>query len=102
MQVLRTVGWVVLTTILVGFVFMNWGEPVAIRFWPLGGNDALLFEWPIGFVALFFALIGFLPMWLLYRGTKWRLKRRIKQLEAAARMPQVALPAETASPVDPV
>ncbi len=30
-------------------------------------------------------LLGFLPTWLLLRGSKWRLQRRIKTLEDAAR-----------------
>ena len=36
-------------------------------------------------------LLGFLPTWLLLRGSKWRLQRRIKTLEDAAR-PAVAPP----------
>ena len=30
-------------------------------------------------------LLGLVPMWLIHRGTKWRLKRRIAGLESAAR-----------------
>jgi len=76
--------------IFMGFLFLNWRDSVAVRFWPLRGEDNLLFEWPVAFVAIFFFLLGFLPTWLLHRSTKWRLARRIKALEAAARIPHVA------------
>jgi putative membrane protein len=38
-------------------------------------------------------LIGFLPTWLLLRGSKWRLLRRIKTLESAARPSPAPTPA---------
>lgn len=79
---------------------MNWGESVAVRFWPLGGKNHFLFEWPVGFIATFFLAVGFVPTWLFHRGTKWRLTRRIKALEAAARIPQFA-PAETPPSANP-
>lgn len=41
-------------------------------------------------------MIGFLPTWLLLRGSKWRLVRRIKTLEDAAR--PVTVPTPSASP----
>jgi putative membrane protein len=105
MHVVRTIGWVLITMIFMGFIFMNWGDTVAVRFWPLRGQDNLLVEWPVGFVATFFFLLGLIPTWLLHRGTKWRLTRRINTLETAARMPQVApvqtSPSETLEPAEP-
>ena len=43
-------------------------------------------------------LIGFLPTWLLLRGSKWRLQRRIKTLEDAARSPLAPPPAAGRAP----
>ena len=49
-------------------------------------------------------LLGFVPTWLLLRGSKWRLQRRIKTLEDAARPATVPTssvnraPAPTANP----
>ena len=55
-------------------------------------------------------LLGFLPTWLLLRGSKWRLSRRIKTLEDAARpatahtpsASRPAAPPATAEPAPPV
>ena len=41
-------------------------------------------------------LLGFVPTWLLLRGSKWRLTRRIRSLEASAR----PAPAPTPTPLD--
>lgn len=98
MQILRTVVWTLIIAIVGLFVSMNWGEPQDVLFWPGGEGSRLLFEWPIGFIALFFFVLGFLPMWLLNRATKWRLTRRIGHLEqatrnVATRRPEQAAPA---------
>jgi uncharacterized integral membrane protein len=66
MQALRTIGWVILTIILVAFIAINW-VTVPVNFWPLSDGTYLRFEWPVGFVALVFFLLGFLPMWLVNR-----------------------------------
>lgn len=95
MQVIRTIIWVLVLVALLMLVFINWGEPVGVRFWPGVNGDNLLFEWPVGFVALVFLVIGALPPYLLYRGTKWRLQRRIAHLEAAAKAQAIA-----ARPID--
>lgn len=84
MQILRTIMWIAVTAILVAFVAMNW-ESVPIRFWPLDNGDYLLFEWPVGFIAIIFFVLGFIPMWLYHRGVKWRQQRRIASLENALR-----------------
>ncbi|MBU1253372.1 MAG: hypothetical protein KKE69_03125, partial [Alphaproteobacteria bacterium] len=59
-------------------------------------------------------LLGLVPMWLIHRGTKWRLERRTATLESAARVgsrsraptqPDALAPAAptrpTAEPADP-
>lgn len=43
-------------------------------------------------------LLGFLPTWLLLRGSKWRLLRRIKTLEDAAKPATVPTPAASRAP----
>jgi uncharacterized integral membrane protein len=83
MQILRTVGWVLLTAILVAFIAMNWTK-VSVNFWPL--QDAYLhFDWPVGLIALVFYLLGLVPMWLVYIAARWRHTRRISAMEAAQR-----------------
>ena len=91
MQVIRTIIWAMLAIALTAFVSINW-KTVPVHFWPLGGNDYLSFDWPIGFIALFFFVAGMLPMWLVHLGHRWRSKRRIASLENAVK-------AATPSPV---
>ena len=83
MQLVRTLIWIVVTIILVAFVAMNW-EKAPVNFWPLE-DTYLHFEWPIGFIALVFFVLGVLPMWLVLRATRWRLERRIQSLESSLR-----------------
>jgi lipopolysaccharide assembly protein A len=90
MRVLRTIPWLVLVAIVTSFMVMN-VEPAKVRFWPLANDDYLHFEWPVGFIALFFFLLGFVPTWLVHLAGRWRLRRRISALEAATRIPSAAL-----------
>ena len=96
MQFVRMLFWVLILAALLILVIINWGEPVAVRFWPGAGGDNFLFEWPVGFIALVFLVIGAAPPYLLYRGMKWRLNRRISHLESAARTTATTRPLDTA------
>lgn len=101
MQALRTIGWVIMTIILVAFIAINW-RPVAINFWPLSDGSFLRFEWPVGFVALVFFLLGFLPMWLVNRAGRWRTSRRIATLDNTLRSSSLgtAPPVPATTPLD--
>jgi len=83
MRAIRTLAWVVITAILVAFMAINWGK-VPVNFWPVEGGY-LHFEWPVGLIALFFFLLGLLPMWVLHKGRRWQMKRRISALEHSVR-----------------
>lgn len=83
MQVVRTLLWIVLTAILVAFIAMNWAR-APVNFWPVEGGY-LHFEWPVGVIALVFFLLGLLPMYFVYRTTRWRLARRVAGLESGLR-----------------
>lgn len=98
MQIVRTIVWIVVTAIIVGFVVLNWGDAQQVKIWPGSGGDAILFEWPVGLIALIFFLLGFFPMWLVHRAKVFYLNRRISSLETAAR--RVAL-TPAAPPADP-
>ncbi|MDL2353204.1 MAG: LapA family protein, partial [Pseudomonadota bacterium] len=91
MQAIRTITWVVVTIVLVGFVAINW-TPVPINFWPLADGKYFGFTWPVGFIALLAFLLGMLPMWLLHKTAAWRLRRRIGTLENSVRAASVSLP----------
>lgn len=83
MQVIRTIVWVVITALLVGFIAMNWNH-APVNIWPLE-NGFLGFDWPVGVIALVFFLLGLLPMWLINLLGRWRYSRRINALENSVR-----------------
>lgn len=89
MQFIKILLWVLL---LVGS-FIFWWSNEARTTLDLG---AAVVEARVSTFVLFAFLVGFLPTWLLSRGTKWRLTRRIKTLEEAAR----PTPTPTPDPLD--
>jgi putative membrane protein len=102
LQIIRTIVWTFVVLVVGIFIYMNWGEPQDVRIWPGEDGSGLMFDWPVGFIALVFFLLGFLPMWLLHRGTRWHLNRRIRSLESAARTAAMTpLATEAASQDDP-
>lgn len=98
MRVVRTLIWVVITAVLVAFIAMNW-QKSAVNIWPLE-QGYLHLEWPIGFIALVFFLLGFLPTWLLHKASKWRMSRRMGALEASLRASPAPPPIATSTQLD--
>lgn len=90
MQIVRTVLWVLLIVALVVFSMFNW-NPVEVTIW-----DNLILETKVPALVIVSFLLGMIPTWLVHRGTKWRLSRRIKTLEnavkATAVTPDTTLP----------
>ena len=105
MQIFKTVGLVLLTAFIVAFVMINYGEKHDVIIWPTS-DDALVFEWPVGVIALVFWLLGVVPVALYHRSVKWSLDRRIRSLEnsikssalAAQRRQDASLEQTTAEP----
>ena len=100
MQIVRTIFWVLLLVLLLAFSFFNW-KPVEVQIW-----DNLVLETKVPALVIVSFLIGLLPMWLIHRGMKWRLHRRITALETAARnnavaAPTTTVPADEPTPVSP-
>jgi len=79
MQIVRTVIWVLLLVALAIFSYANW-LPVSVRIW-----DNLLVDTMLPAIVVVSFLIGFIPMWLYHRASKWQNMRRIAALESAAR-----------------
>lgn len=77
MRMLRTVFWVLVVAVLAAFTAANW-QPVEVRIW-----EGLLLETRLPALVILAFLIGLVPMWLLYRTTRWRLTRRIANLETS-------------------
>ena len=80
MQIVKTVIWVLLLVALLLFSMANWDPTVTVRIW-----DGIVVDTKIPAIVIVSFLIGFVPMWLFYRGSKWRLTRKVASLENAAR-----------------
>ncbi|HQS97260.1 MAG: DUF1049 domain-containing protein [Novosphingobium sp. 16-62-11] len=75
MTMLRTIFWVLVVAVLAAFTAANW-QPVEVRIW-----EGLLLETRLPALVILAFLLGLVPTWLLYRATRWRLLRRISNLE---------------------
>jgi lipopolysaccharide assembly protein A len=95
MQFLRTLFWVVLAVLGVIFAFNN-SQVVTISLW----RDIVV-DTPLWMVALIAFLAGLLPMLVLYRATKWTLKRRLESANRALVEPASSLPATPVSAMPP-
>ncbi|RIV88620.1 LapA family protein [Aurantiacibacter xanthus] len=82
MQILRTFAWALLLVALVAFSVANWTD-VTVRIWP-----GILVDTKVPAIVIISFLIGFVPMWLYLRASKWQARRRIQSLENAARVAQ--------------
>jgi putative membrane protein len=100
MQFLKTLFWVVVAVIAVVFSIRNWHPAVTINLW--GGMQA---DVKLPLLLLGAWLLGFLPPFIVFRATRWRLRRRLESAERAladARPPETVVPAAEEEPVLPV
>ena len=97
MQLIRTLLLLIVTIALVAFIAINW-QTVPLNLWPLADGNYLHLEWPVGFIVLVSMVLGFLPMWLLHKGARWRLNRRISFLENSVKSASQSAP--TAAPAN--
>ena len=91
MQFIKILFWVLL--LVATFIF--WWTNEARASLDLG---AAVVEARVSTFVVGAFLIGFLPTWMLLRGSKWRASRRIKTLEDAARPAVVPTPPANRAP----
>lgn len=91
MQFVRMLFWVLILAALLIFSAFNW-KPVEVQIW-----TNLVLETKIPALVIVAFLLGLVPTWLIHRGTRWRLNRRISHLETAARNSATARPPEPAA-----
>ncbi|MDE1915437.1 MAG: LapA family protein [Sphingomonadales bacterium] len=77
MQFIRTAVAVIAGVVLLIFSVNNW-TPIQVRVW-----DTLVFDTKLPALVVVSFLLGLLPMWLVSKAGRWRLKRRIQTLENA-------------------
>ena len=91
MQIVRTIGWVLLLFSLLAFSFFNW-KPVEVQIW-----SNLVLETKLPALVIISFLLGLVPMWLVNRASKWRATRRINALETATNRLATPAPAPAAA-----
>ena len=98
MQIIRTILWVLLLVALLLFSAINWDD-VKVVLWP-NTDPALTIvaDTKIPVLVLLSFVIGFVPMWLYHRASKWTLQRKIANLENAARTASTTPVAPTPAP----
>lgn len=79
MQIVRTVIWVLLLVGLLLFSIANWTD-VTVKIW-----QGIVVDTKIPAIVIVSFAIGFVPMWLYHRASKWRMHRKFASLENAAR-----------------
>ncbi|MEY4239244.1 MAG: hypothetical protein RL339_1845 [Pseudomonadota bacterium] len=91
MQVIRTLLLILITIVIVSFIAINW-QSVPLNLWPIANGDYLYVEWPVGLIFIVGIVLGFLPMWLLHKGVRWRLNRRIGLMENTVKASSMGQP----------
>lgn len=91
MRVIRTIVWVLLAVALLLFSLNNW-QDVEVKIW-----EGLILQTKLPALVLVSFLAGLLPMWLLHKGARWRLNRRIANLENTVKATSASLPATLAT-----
>ncbi len=86
MQIIRTVIWVLVLVALGLFTLNNW-QPVQVKLW-----EGIILETKLPALVIVSFLMGFLPMWLLHKGVRWRLNRRIGMMENSVKASSMGQP----------
>ena len=77
MKLFRTFLWLVVVAALAAFSAVNW-QPVELHVW-----SGLVLDTKLPALVIAAFLLGFVPMWLVHRATRWRLSRRISALKSS-------------------
>jgi lipopolysaccharide assembly protein A len=75
MQFLKTLFWVLLAVFIALFASRNWSD-VTLNLW---GDIQVDIKIPVLLAVMF--LLGFLPIFIIYRARLWSLQRRIEAQE---------------------
>ena len=75
MKSLRSILWLLIVAALAAFSAANW-QPVELVVW-----QGLVLDTKLPALVIAAFLLGLVPMWLVHRTMRWRLQRRINNLE---------------------
>jgi len=111
LQIIRTIVIVLIAAAISAFVAMNW-TVVSINILPNWQNGTpatpgaaqatayVSLHWPLGMVVVVAFLCGLVPMWVMSKAGRWRLKRRIATLENTVRATTPTPPLATSTQLD--
>jgi len=77
MQFLKTLFWVMILVAGIIFSYNNW-QPVTVSLW--GG---MVLDTSLPFLLMVAFLVGFLPVLLWHRASRWHMSRKLDQAERA-------------------
>ena len=77
MQFLKTLFWVMILVAGIIFSYNNW-QPVTVSLW--GG---MVLDTSLPFLLMVSFLVGFLPVLLWHRASRWHMSRKLDQAERA-------------------
>lgn len=91
MRVIRTIMWVLMVVALLLFSLNNW-QDVEVKIW-----EGLILQTKLPALVVVSFLAGLLPMWLRHKGSRWRLNRRIANLENTVKATTASQPSTIAT-----
>lgn len=97
MQIIRTIVWVLLLVALGIFSWANWDPRITVYIW-----EGFVVDTRLPAIVIVSWAVGFVPVWLLHRASKWQFRRRVSTLEAAMRNAAAATAALSPSEPAPV
>jgi|KBSSwiStaDraftv2_1062776.scaffolds.fasta_scaffold319372_2 Protein of unknown function (DUF1049). len=95
MHFLKTLFWVIAAVIVMAFAHGNWTE-VTISLWA-----GLVLKTKLPVLMLGSILLGFLPTYVALRAMRWRMRRRIDNIERNYAVAKADLPAAPEPSVTP-
>jgi pilus assembly protein TadC len=96
MQFLRTLFWVTLAVCAAIFSFNNW-SPVTVNLW-----NGLQLDTRLPLLLGIAFLAGLMPVLLLHRTTRWRMRRKLDSMERALSDIKTTVEPASAPPRAPV
>jgi len=99
MRTIKTIFWVVITALLLAFIYINPG-PIIVHIWP--GSPGISVETRAWALIVACLLVGFVPTWLIMSAQRWRMARRIASLESMLAAQSHTLNTHAQATVDPI
>ncbi|MBO9603149.1 MAG: DUF1049 domain-containing protein [Novosphingobium sp.] len=95
MSIIKTILWTLFGIAVLIFSWANWKTRVTVLIW-----ENIVVDTNVPALVIVSFLAGLVPTWLILRGTRWQLRRRINSLETAVRSSVASKPENPAPAPD--